>query len=253
MVKYFFGSTKWQDLLNAEEVGYLNSLKIAVDDPEHIKALAHDMSQGLYLGPVEGVPNVINAVHFICYHNEEHLKSFTNLGKIIQTEDGQRFKYNNGFPFLRTFTIPQMRPFQLRLDCGNNLWSFYSRLWIYFQTEKAYPPPDKWCDVIVGEYRSNGLSKKEYMKHFRCPGAGEGKCHYAMNPDCKPDSPPDTVLFFEAKAGWNRYGGPELFTFDNHEPRGGCVLLNEGNMHSVSKPTVRFIRTQEELQQLRWK
>jgi len=40
-------------------------------------------------------------------------------------------------------------------------------------------------------------------------------------------------------------GGPELFTFDNHEPRGGYVLLNDG--------TVKFIRTQEELNSLRWK
>jgi hypothetical protein len=36
-----------------------------------------------------------------------------------------------------------------------------------------------------------------------------------------------------------------LFTFDNHEPRGGCVLLNDG--------TVKFVRTKEELAQLRWK
>jgi hypothetical protein len=53
------------------------------------------------------------------------------------------------------------------------------------------------------------------------------------------------VLLFETKAGWNQYGGSELFTFDNHEPRGGCVLLNDG--------TVKFIRTTEELRQLRWK
>jgi len=48
-------------------------------------------------------------------------------------------------------------------------------------------------------------------------------------------------------------GGPELFTFDNHEPKGGCVLLNDGNLYSVPGPTVRFIRTKEELQALRWK
>ena len=53
------------------------------------------------------------------------------------------------------------------------------------------------------------------------------------------------VLLFETKAGWNQHGGPELFTFDNHEPKGGCVLLNDG--------TVKFIRTEEELQKLRWK
>jgi len=40
-------------------------------------------------------------------------------------------------------------------------------------------------------------------------------------------------------------GAQELFTFDNHAPRGGCVLLNDG--------TVKFIRTKEEFHQLRWK
>ena len=40
-------------------------------------------------------------------------------------------------------------------------------------------------------------------------------------------------------------GGPELFTFDNHDPKGGLVRLNDG--------TVRFIRTEEELKRLRWK
>jgi hypothetical protein len=53
------------------------------------------------------------------------------------------------------------------------------------------------------------------------------------------------VLLFETKTGWNQHGGPELFTFDNHDPKGGCVLLNNG--------TVKFIRTEEELKQLRWK
>ena len=68
---------------------------------------------------------------------------------------------------------------------------------------------------------------------------------YAVNPHCEPNSPADTVLLFEATAGWNQHGGPERFTFDNHDPQGGCVLLNDG--------TVKFIRTKEELQQLRWK
>ena len=68
---------------------------------------------------------------------------------------------------------------------------------------------------------------------------------YAMNPDCEPNSPPDTVLLLEAEPSWNRHGGPALFTFDNHDPKGGLVLLNDG--------TVKFIRTEEELTQLRWK
>jgi len=56
--------------------------------------------------------------------------------------------------------------------------------------------------------------------------------------------PADGVLLFKTKAGWNQHGGPELFTFDNRNPRARLVLLNDG--------TVKFIRTEEELKQLRW-
>jgi hypothetical protein len=80
---------------------------------------------------------------------------------------------------------------------------------------------------------------------YKCPSADNGKRNYAMNPNCEPNSPGDMVLLFETKAGWNQHGGPELFTFDNHDPKGGCVLLNDG--------TVKFIRTEEELHALRWK
>jgi hypothetical protein len=66
-----------------------------------------------------------------------------------------------------------------------------------------------------------------------------------MNPDCRRDSPGDMFLLFETKAGWNQHGGAELFSFTNHNPRGDCVLLNEG--------TVKFLRTKAELKQLRWK
>ena len=83
-------------------------------------------------------------------------------------------------------------------------------------------------------------------KPLICPAMSkDSKYYYAMNPSCNPDSPPEMVLLFETKAGWNQHGGPELFTFDNHDPKGGCVLLNN---HKV-----KFIRTKEELHQLRWK
>ena len=81
-----------------------------------------------------------------------------------------------------------------------------------------------------------------------CPTSSKShlvNSYYALNPNCKPDSPDDMVLLFETKAGWNQHGGPELFTFDNHDPKGGCVLFNDG--------TVKFIRTKEELKSLRWK
>ena len=113
-----------------------------------------------------------------------------------------------------------------------------------------YPAPRRWCDAMEWAFAGTRVRSKRHeidlkMNVHVCPGAGEGENHYAMNPNCKPESPSDIVLLFETKAGWNQHGGPKLFTFDNHDPHGGCVLLNDG--------TVKFIRTKEELQQLRWK
>lgn len=111
----------------------------------------------------------------------------------------------------------------------------------------VYPAPRIWCDTM--EWTFAGSTKGEWhdskMKVHVCPGVSKGRSTYAMNRSCKYDSPPDMILLFETRAGWNQHGGPKLFTFNNHDPKGGCVLLNDG--------TVKFIRTKEELQQLRWK
>jgi hypothetical protein len=120
----------------------------------------------------------------------------------------------------------------------------YNSISLFDIREQGYPV-FKWCDYILNNDLTSHIPMKYKMSYFRCPSAGEGKCNYAMNPNCKPDSPSDMMLLFETKAGWNQHGGPELFTFDNHDPKGGCVLLNDG--------TVKFIRTPEELRQLRWK
>ena len=116
--------------------------------------------------------------------------------------------------------------------------------------ERVYPKPDKWCDSILNGYRfvtgPDEDDGKLFIKDlYKCPCIKKGKCNYAINPNCKPDSQTDMVLLFETKNGWNQYGGAELFTFDNHDPKGGCVLLNDG--------TVKFIRTKDELNKLRWK
>ncbi len=121
---------------------------------------------------------------------------------------------------------------------------------LYPKIKLIYPAPRNWCDALEWAFAGTRVRSKRHevdliMKFHVCPSVGEGKNHYAMNPNCKPDSPTDMVLLFETKAGWNQHGGPELFTFDNHDPKGGCVLLNDG--------TVKFIRTTEELNKLRWK
>ncbi|HUT31154.1 MAG TPA: hypothetical protein VMX13_15270 [Sedimentisphaerales bacterium] len=100
-----------------------------------------------------------------------------------------------------------------------------------------YPAPDKWCHVLIisGYVNPAGL---------RCPTAAKGQYHYAMNPACEPNSPPDTVLLFETSDGWNQYGGPEILTTENHGGKGCNILFNDG--------TVKFVPPQE-LAMLKWK
>jgi len=253
---YFAAGVNWQDLLNAEETEYLQSLEtIIVDDQEFIKALARDVSLGSYDGPVEegtAVPTK-RIVYIVCYCNGKRLTSLAAFGNRIQTEDKKWFRYDELLPSLQTFIPPQILTFYLRVKCADNLRSLYQAFWFYFQKNKSYPSPDKWCDAVVQHNQDDVYGDDRYMEFFKCPSADEGEYHYAMNPNCKPDSPPETVLLFETKDGWNQHGGPELFTFDNHEPKGGCVLLNDGNLYGVAFPTMRFIRTKEELHNLRWK
>jgi len=145
----------------------------------------------------------------------------------------------------------------LRVQCAADLKDLWHRLILYDRAEKRrlgdsssnsmikYPKPTEWSEELARAYRILSKVEEFIMRPYECPSAGVGECHYAMNPNCQPDSSPDMVLLFETQDGWNQHGGPELFTFDNHDPKGGCVLLNDG--------TVKFIRTKEELQQLRWK
>jgi hypothetical protein len=139
---------------------------------------------------------------------------------------------------------PPIQPFQRRLDCADNLRNLWSLLQFLYGNARRYPA-SSWCTAIVRNKRADDIPTEYRMKYFRCPGAHEGRCHYAMNASCRPTSPADMVLLFETKPSWNQRGGRESFTFDNHDSKGGLVLLNDG--------TVKFVRTEEELKQLRWK
>jgi hypothetical protein len=55
------------------------------------------------------------------------------------------------------------------------------------------------------------------------------------------DAADDTVQTYE----YSVYGEVAVEDANHPNPKGGCVLLNDG--------TVKFTRTKEDLQQLRWK
>jgi hypothetical protein len=255
LLEYGFHGGRRKEVLNSEELAHLwSSDPIVVEQRERIKALAQDINVSWYIDTQRSMPGVADVANVICYRDNERVASFmVKRGPYLVFGDNTWFQCSSGhLNFLETMT--DLRPLVLRADCADNL----GRLMEYWSPRTgpaAQRPTDDewntWCDATISRSLPGLMpsEKKEYvayvMSRFRCPAAGEGKCHYAANPDCKLDSPADTVFLFETKADWNQHGGPELFTFDNHNPRGGCVLFNNG--------TVKFLRTEKELNLLRWK
>lgn len=193
----------------------------------------------------------------VCFSDATSQESF-----VVRWERDRLLRSDDFVDLLETF-MPRIKTIDVRMQCGANLKNLWYRLRLYRHAEArrlknpsvssqtTYPLSPEWCDAMSRPYNPHAYimplraSIKWDVRIHVCPGAQTGKNHYAMNPNCKPNSAADTVLLFETADGWNQHGGPELFTFDNHDPKGGCVLLNDG--------TVKFIRTKEELHQLRWK
>jgi prepilin-type processing-associated H-X9-DG protein len=104
----------------------------------------------------------------------------------------------------------------------------------------AFPTPAKWCDQI------KPYLKQSADKVMRCPEVKDARCTYAMNPNVEKlgvKSPPDMVLLFESKSGWNQYGGPELLATENHRGRGCTILFCDGQVRFVNKkdiPTLKW-------------
>lgn len=279
---YFFGGGEKEPIFSRQEKQYIGSFDTwVVKDQDIIKAFARDVSRGSYRGQLPRGFTSSPGLKIICYRNGERIASFEAWYREITTEDDKIFKYPRKVLDLSMLDPPEIRPFMLRYQCKfkiSRLCNTFGGL-LLREREKvsSYPDPNQWCDAVVKVLQNpedfpctywGPYSDTDIAKVFTCLSAREStkaedtdarpsdpnltkrikplwESHFAMNPNCEPNSPPDTVLLFETKAGWNQYGGPELFTFDNHDPRGGVVRLNDD--------TVKFIRTREELQQLRWK
>ena len=126
--------------------------------------------------------------------------------------------------------------------CRSNLHQLAVAIKIYSdENEGKYPTPEIWCDLIQKSY-------PEIKEILVCPGALEagdkGQSHFAINPNCEPNSPYDIVLLFETKAGWNQQGGPELLTTENHQGKGCNILFKDWS--------AKFVKT-EELDEVKWK
>lgn len=139
--------------------------------------------------------------------------------------------------------------------CWSNLNQISRALLIYANDyDNQYPEPNQWCDLLL----KGGYVKSEHLVYpsliIRCPYTGrtilyrpsprKGRCHFAINPDCKLTSPSDTVLLFETDEGWNKFGGPELLTTQRHEGEGCNVLFRDNHIY--------FERTRD-IEKLKWK
>lgn len=120
-----------------------------------------------------------------------------------------------------------------------------------------YPTPDKWCDLLV-KYIEPGPFDEYREYRFLCVTGVEERERdrgYAINPNATPNSGSDVVVLFETKSDsercWNRFGGAEIMTFENHSRVtlralltslpfkqdcfvGGCnVLFNDGSAELI--------------------
>lgn len=154
-----------------------------------------------------------------------------------------------GFWWMETYA-PVSR--SMGMPCSHKLRLLGEAILIYSNDNQGrYPEPNQWCDILL----QSGQAERD---HFLCPWIKwkwkrqifpfqipiNKKCYYAMNPDCEPNSPDDMVLLFETKGGWNRFGGPELLTTENHLGRRCNILFNNGRVEIFGA---------EELNKLKWK
>lgn len=136
--------------------------------------------------------------------------------------------------------LTRSRAIAHRMVCGTNMRAIAMAMVVYADQHNGnFPTPSNWCDLLT---EHNMIDKKT----LRCPSARQGRCNYAMNTNVEPlgnAAPPDMVLLFESSPGWNRCGGPEILTTENHQ-RDGCNIV-------FVDSHAEFIRA-EDLEGLRW-
>jgi hypothetical protein len=278
-LKYLLLDVHLHDVLSREEKDYVESLStLDTENAEFIEQFVRAVRASSYKGPSCGMWLGDIYVHIACYRGKERLTSFDVYGQTVVTEDHRVFE--------SSFLVPVqgadprlLRSLRLRFECALNMGRLSNEYPLYEKEPQAFPDPNGWCDILLRGYRrmrTTAPNRPEWRTYneeriyniFTCPNVRQPPhkadsrgivnevdaavqpelliiSDYAVNSGCRFESAPDTVLLFETKTGWNQHGGPELFTFGNHDPRGGLVLLRNG--------TVKFIRTEEELKQLRWK
>jgi prepilin-type processing-associated H-X9-DG protein len=143
------------------------------------------------------------------------------------------------FFYLAPGPIPRERGVQVA--CIARLKSLELSFKLYADDfDGSLPSVESWCDA---------LGKYLIPRSFICPGsnAKEDQSSYAMNKFLDgrrlAELPPDLVLLFESKPGWNMAGGPEILTTEHHEGEGCNVLFVDGHVELIGT---------DEISELRW-
>jgi prepilin-type processing-associated H-X9-DG protein len=126
-------------------------------------------------------------------------------------------------------SLVRVRHLATRMVCANNLSMQASSMLVYANEYDKYPTPEKWNDLLIQHAEVSG-------EKFQCNLDKQGPSSYAMNENIAelgPAAPPDMVLIFESKPGWNQAGGPELLTTQNHQGDGCNIVFNDGHTEFV--------------------
>ena len=136
--------------------------------------------------------------------------------------------------------LARVRQVAYRMTCGANMSVVGRAMLVYADDfDGRYPSGSNWCDLLIENVDVNSAV-------FLCPAVHEGPCNFALNEQAVKlgaDAPTDMVLLYDAGPGWNRAGGRELLSVDNHHGEGCNVMFNDGH--------VRFI-TSRDVNDLKW-
>jgi prepilin-type processing-associated H-X9-DG protein len=137
--------------------------------------------------------------------------------------------------------LARTRQLALRTHCAVNMSTIGKAMLIYANDfDDKFPISPKWCDLLIEHAEVTPAT-------FRCKGAHEGPCNYAINKNIENfdtgNAPHDMVILFETHPGWNQVGGPELLTTENHQSQGCNVLFADNH--------VEFVTTKD-LDKLKW-
>ena len=126
------------------------------------------------------------------------------------------------------------------INCVNNEKQLALAVRIYSgDNTNHFPPAATWSDAINTTVGS--------AKVFKCPAATSGsRCDYAFN--VKLDGleegkvNPSTVMIFEADAGWDANGGPELMIGKLRHARMFVVAFADGSVQQLRESQLNTLR-----------